>query len=267
MNLMYNCYEQFIKNDHQAIADLFKQGANPTRIIVLLDKSERVYAVACDKNAGRAKMPFIVNLAPEERERISGYTTPLMEAVRTSSATLTALLNAIAENQNETILNAPLIDGKTALHWAVTWGLERRTQLLLEAGARPDVRDHAKCTPLEILVNNPAPLIESIRLLSAKTTPDTLLDLNPKTGYSVFHRAVTIGNPELVGHFLEILKDNPAALTAKTRGGKDPLTLARNYKHPDIEQMLKEAGAQDKRMTTRAKNLLVALKASLAPRH
>ena len=164
------------------------------------------------------------------------------EAVQTENkAQLRTLLAQKAD------VNAPAVDGTTALHWAVEYDDADAVDLLIKAGAKVDAADRYGMTPLFYAVTNRNAAI-SARLLAAGANAngtgeagDTLLmmaardgsvdvlqsllengaSVNAKdgvTGQTALMWAVRANNVKAV----KILLDRGAEVNARTREGKNP---------------------------------------------
>ncbi len=108
-----------------------------------------------------------------------------------------AALRSLIEKKAD--VNAPLVDGSTALHWAVENDDAGTIELLLHAGAIPDVKDRYGLTPLYYASSNGnAAIIQ--KLLKAGANPNVA----NKEGDTALMAAARAGNPEaitaLLGH-------------------------------------------------------------------
>ena len=76
--------------------------------------------------------------------------------------------------QQKADVNAPQIDGSTALHWAVEADDLELTDLLIRAGAHVSAANKAGATPLLLAtINGNATIVE--RLIAAGSDPNALL--------------------------------------------------------------------------------------------
>ena len=138
--------------------------------------------------------------------------------------------------QQKANVNAPQVDGTTALHWAVqTDDLETAT-LLIRAGAKVSAANNAGATPLFLAsINGSAPMIET--LLKAGADPNAPLT---KTGDTALMLAARTGKIEAV----KVLLDHAAQVNAKENwGDTTPLMWAVTEHHSDIAKLLIEHGA------------------------
>jgi uncharacterized protein len=125
------------------------------------------------------------------------------------------LVDAVKSGNNEAVrtllkqpgaVNTPEPDGTTALHWAVRADDLPTAQLLLRAGAKPNVANRYGVTPISLAaVNGNAAMIGA--LLKAGADADTTL----AEGETVLMRAARTGNPEA----LEVLLAHGADVNHK----------------------------------------------------
>ena len=115
-----------------------------------------------------------------------------------------AALRSLIEKKAD--VNAPLVDGSTALHWAVENDDAGAIELLLQAGAIPDAKDRYGLTPLYYASSNGnAAIIQ--KLLKAGANPNVA----DKDGDTALMAAARAGNPEAVTALL----GHDAAVNAK----------------------------------------------------
>jgi ankyrin repeat protein len=138
--------------------------------------------------------------------------------------------------QEKANVNAPQIDGTTALHWAVQANDLETTDVLIRAGANVAVANKAGATPLLLAtVNGNAPIIE--KLIAAGANPNAPLT---KTADTALMMASRTGKIEAV----KVLLDHGAQVNAKeTWGGTTALMWAISERHPDVSKLLIEHGA------------------------
>ena len=144
-------------------------------------------------------------------------------------AGLRALLQKKAE------VNAPQIDGSTALHWAVYHDNLQAADLLIAAGANPKAVTREGVTPLAMATQfGSVAMVE--RLLKAGADPK---ELGPN-GETMLMFAARNGNPRLVELFVEAGVDINAAEKLRQTTA---LMWAAAQHHPDAVKALLEAGA------------------------
>jgi ankyrin repeat protein len=133
-------------------------------------------------------------------------------------------------------VNAPQVDGTTALHWAVESNNTELTDLLLKSGAKASAANVAGATPLELAaVNGNATIVE--RLIAAGADPNASLT---RSGDTALMLASRTGKIDAV----RVLLDRGAKVnTQETWGGTSALMWAVSEKHPDVAQLLVERGA------------------------
>ncbi len=133
-------------------------------------------------------------------------------------------------------VNAPQIDGATALHWAVRANNLELTDLLLRAHAGASIANKSGATPMLLAaMNGNAAIIE--RLLQAGADPNA--PLSP-TGDTALMMAARTGKVEAV----RVLLDHGARVNTKeTWGGTTALMWAVSERHPEVTRLLVERGA------------------------
>jgi len=138
--------------------------------------------------------------------------------------------------QQKTDVNAPQIDGTTALHWAVEADDLDLTDLLIRAGAHVSAANKAGATPLLLATTNGnAAVIE--RLITAGADPNAPLTKSADTALMMASRT---GKIEAV----KVLLDHGAQVNAKeTWGGTTALMWAVSERHPNVAKLLVEHGA------------------------
>ena len=123
-----------------------------------------------------------------------------------------AALRSLIERKAD--VNAPLVDGSTALHWAVENDDADAIEMLLHSGAIPDAKDRYGLTPLYYASSNGnAAIVQD--LLKAGANPNAA----NKEGDTALMAAARAGNPEaitaLLGHDAAVnAKDALAQQTA-----------------------------------------------------
>lgn len=138
--------------------------------------------------------------------------------------------------QQKVDVNAPQVDGATALHWAVRSNDLEMTDLLLRAGAKVAAATEEGATPMFLAAQNGNPaMIE--RLIQAGADPNTPLS---STGDTALMMASRTGAAAAV----KALLDHSANVNAKeTWGGTTALMWAVGEHHPDVVKMLVDKGA------------------------
>jgi len=133
-------------------------------------------------------------------------------------------------------VNAPQIDGTTALHWAVRADDLEMADLLLNAGAKPSVANRDGATPLQLAaLNGSAAMIG--RLLKAGVDANASLSSSGDTALMI---AARTGRPDAV----KLLLDNGAKIDAReTWGDTTALMWAIVEGNHAIVRMLIDRGA------------------------
>jgi ankyrin repeat protein len=132
-------------------------------------------------------------------------------------------------------VNAPQVDGATALHWAIYREDIALADLLIGAGASVSAANRAGATPLEMasIVGNPTLIARLIRGGADAT------QLGPN-GETMLMFAARSGNPEAI----KILVEAGAEVNARERlRGTTALMWAAEQRHPDAVRALLAAGA------------------------
>jgi ankyrin repeat protein len=157
-------------------------------------------------------------------------------------------------------VNARQGDGATALHWAVHRNDGSVVDLLLRAGATPDLADDTGATPLYLAcVNRSGPMVE--RLLQARANPnaalvsgETVLMTCARTGEATGVRALlTRGanvNATEPGHHQTALmwaaaQSEPKAVEALLEGGADVRARSRSYTQTVTSEVTQRAGREE----------------------
>jgi ankyrin repeat protein len=140
-------------------------------------------------------------------------------------------------------VNTPEADGTTALHWAAEHSNEDIVDLLIQAGARPNVTNDYGMTPLALASRNGNVAIVRA-LLKADAAPNTVLS----TGETAIMAAARAGSSEVVS----LLVDAGANLTTRENAaGQTALMWAAAEGHTDVVRILIDRGA-DPRAHSRA---------------
>jgi ankyrin len=138
--------------------------------------------------------------------------------------------------QKKADINAPQIDGSTALHWAVRLDDLETAELLIRAGANVSVANRVGATPLNLAATNGnGAMIE--KLIKAGVDPNAPLT---KYGDTALMIAARTGKPDAI----KVLLDNGVQINAaETWGGTTALMWAVSESHPDAVKMLIDRGA------------------------
>jgi ankyrin repeat protein len=133
-------------------------------------------------------------------------------------------------------VNAPQIDGATALHWAVERDDLEMTDLLIRAGARVTARTREGVSPLQLAaVNGSAAMID--RLLKAGADTNAALT---SMGDTALMMAARTGKTDAI----RVLVEAGANVNASEKwGGTTALMWAASEGHADAVRRLLDAGA------------------------
>ncbi len=138
--------------------------------------------------------------------------------------------------QKKADVNAPQVDGTTALHWAAQADDLETADLLIRAGAKVMTANQTGATPLMLAsVNGSAAMIEKL----AKAGADVNASLT-RSGDTALMIASRTGKVDAV----KVLLDNGAKVNAKEGwGGTTALMWAAAERHPAVVKLLIERGA------------------------
>jgi ankyrin repeat protein len=151
-----------------------------------------------------------------------------------------------AQNQNREALrsllrqkadvNAPQLDGTTALHWAVRLNDLETADVLIRAGANVNATNRDGATPLQLAaLNGSAAMIE--KLVKAGADPNAPLS---SSGDTALMLAARTGTTDAI----KVLLETGGNVNAKESwGGTTPLMSAVAERHPAAVKMLIERGA------------------------
>ncbi len=155
---------------------------------------------------------------------------PLIDAVKTGNVeSVRTLLKQRVD------VNAALPDGTTALHWAAHANARELAQLLIAAGAKPNVANRYGVTPLTLAASNGnAALAEA--LLKAGADPNVAVG----EGETVLMTAARAGN---VATIKALVSHGANVNAAEQWQGQTPLVYAAIENHADAVRLLVELGA------------------------
>jgi len=138
--------------------------------------------------------------------------------------------------QKKADVNAPQVDGTTALHWAVRGDDLETADILIRAGANVTAANREGVTPLQLAaINGTAPMIE--KLIKAGADPSASLS---KFGDTALMLAARTGKVD----GMKVLLDSGAKVNAiETWGGTTPLIWAVAERHLDAVKLLLANGA------------------------
>jgi ankyrin repeat protein len=139
--------------------------------------------------------------------------------------------------QQKANVNAPQLDGTTAIHWAARLGDLEVADLLIRAGAKVSVANRIGVTPLQLAATDGnAAMIE--KLIKAGANPNAPLTAE---GDTVLMMAARNGKADAI----KTLLDNGATINAReTWGGTTALMWAVSEGHLAAAKMLVERGAE-----------------------
>lgn len=128
-------------------------------------------------------------------------------------------------------VNAPQIDGTTALHWAVRANDLHLVDILLKAGAHVSAANESGATPMQLAaINGNAAILQ--RLIQAGADPNAPLS---QTGDTALMLAARTGKVDAV----RMLLDHGANVNAiETWGGTTALMWAVSERHPEVAKLL-----------------------------
>ena len=128
--------------------------------------------------------------------------------------------------QKKADVNAPQVDGTTALHWAVRADDLETADLLIRAGANVSAANREAVTPMQLAaINGSALMLE--KMIKAGANPNASLS---KFGDTALMLAARTGKSNAV----KLLLDNGGDINAiETWGGTTPLMWAVSERHLD----------------------------------
>jgi ankyrin repeat protein len=133
-------------------------------------------------------------------------------------------------------VNAPQVDGTTALHWAVRANDLEMIDLLLKAGARVSAANQSGATPMQLaaMSGNSASME---RLIQGGADPNAPLSPTGDTALMMAARTGKLGA-------VRLLLDHAAEVNAiETWGGTTALMWAVSERHPEVAKLLVDRGA------------------------
>ena len=137
--------------------------------------------------------------------------------------------------QQKADVNAPQIDGATALHWAVYRDDIETVHVLIAAGAKPDAANREGITALYLAsVYGKPPIVDALLKAGANAKQK-----GPE-GETMVMLAARSGNPEAIRMLLQAGADVNAKEPIR---GTTPLMWAAEQKHPEAVKTLLEGGA------------------------
>lgn len=176
--------------------------------------------------------------------RIMGLLGTLLWMLPGSSAAAEARLADVVEHRDRDAarallaqgvdVNAPQIDGMTALHWAVYRDQTDMVEWLLAAGADPTVENRYGVTPLSLACTNGNSVVVE-KLLEAGADPNAALP----SGETALMTAARTGKLKP----LQALLNRDAAVDAQEKNGQTALMWAAAEGHVEVVDALLAAGA------------------------
>ena len=138
--------------------------------------------------------------------------------------------------QQKADVNAPQVDGTTALHWAVRRDDVEMADLLIRAGARVAAANRDGATPMQLAaLNGSAAMLD--RLIAAGGDPNAPVSRFADTPLMM---AARTGKTDAI----EVLLNHGAAINAReTWGGTTPLMFAASEHHAGAVKLLIARGA------------------------
>jgi uncharacterized protein len=138
--------------------------------------------------------------------------------------------------QRKADVNAPQIDGTTALHWAARVDDLELAEILIAAGANVAAANREGVTAMQLAsINGSAPMLQ--KLLKAGADPNAPLDQFQDTALMMASRT---GKPDAIRVLLET---GAKVNVAETWGGTTPLMWAAAERHAAAVKLLIDAGA------------------------
>ena len=177
--------------------------------------------------------------------KISYLLAVLIAAALASAATSSEVADAVARAdkagvrallQKNADVNAPQVDGTTALHWAAQADDLETAELLIRAGAKVMQPNQAGATPLLLAcINGSAAMIEA--LVKAGAGVNAPLTRSGDTALMIASRSGKVGA-------VKVLLDAGSKVNAREDwGGTTALMWAVSERHPAVVKLLIERGA------------------------
>jgi ankyrin repeat protein len=176
---------------------------------------------------------------------LAGCTVALLSLAGLANAAVSEVADAVMNGNKDAVqsllqhkanVNAPQIDGTTALHWAVRADDPGTAELLIRAGANVSAANRAGATPMLLAaINGSAAMIE--KLIVAGADPNAALT---KTADTALMMTARTGKADAV----RVLLDHSAQVNAKENwGDTTALMWAVSERHPAVVKLLIEHGA------------------------
>ena len=177
--------------------------------------------------------------------RLAGYVTVALLGCAWPAAAASDLADAVMAGKKDVIrtllrqkadVNAPQVDGTTALHWAVRLDDTETAELLIRAGANVSARNRVGVTPMLLATTNGSAVMIG-KLLEAGA--DANAPLSPQ-GDTALMMAARTGKPDAL---LALLDHGAKVNTREDWGGTSALMWAVTEHHTDAVRLLVARGA------------------------
>lgn len=195
---------------------------------------------------------FLMGMLTTQTEKVltsldsNGYSLLHIAAANGSDGILTELLTAARGTSMGPLVNLVTQDGKqTALHLAALRGHAACVSILLQAGAKPDLRDRKGCNALHLALHQTFNIDQLVEMFLLHTPAEqvyaTFNSLDEETGLSCLHTAIIKNFRHVTMH---MIRSGKVQINAVTRdGGWTPLHLAVITEELDVVKELLTAGA------------------------
>jgi ankyrin repeat protein len=189
------------------------------------------------------------SLVPSTSHGATGSATIVEVARRGDAAALRALVKAGSD------VNAPAVDGTTALHWAAQHGDVDTVGLLIRSGAQVDARNRYGVTPLRVAAGQgSAAVVEA--LLRAGGSADAVRE---ESGESLLMVAARAGHTDVVR---ALLAHGANVNVVEPRRAQSALMWAAAEGHPAVVRVLVESGADIRALSsTKISPMMFAIRA------